>query len=300
MLKRTLVILCLLAALASIPVGMAVDDGQDDVEPVCPIPVVKYVTASPRACLTGPCCRCANVRCCARGAAENFARANGSLTVPVGTKVIFCLSDQIEGVWYPGSCGRLGTSLVLQWCRTCISADDCDCEQCTPVREQATVENGTGATAVASAVKLRTRAVVEAEPVPVEPKPCPWVTIGRDGARDARKGPSIGTARVGVPVRFWKPGFYYMRTIVHTYARPWCRTAAELTPDDAAAERCCPCGAADKDIVYIRVRVVDIPVADAEALEGVVAEPDAVHARPIPNDMDATEQWGEDGDVPLE
>lgn len=48
------------------------------------------------------------------GAVVNFPRKNGSLKVPLGVRVIFCLSRSFEGVWYENTYGLLATSVKLQ------------------------------------------------------------------------------------------------------------------------------------------------------------------------------------------
>ena len=91
-------------------------------------PTIKYIVATPRACLLpnhlteegeirpGP------------AAANNFPRAHGSIRVPLGTNVLFALSRRTEGVWYQHSLGLLGTSLRLEVANP--NADPCD--PCTP------------------------------------------------------------------------------------------------------------------------------------------------------------------------
>ena len=94
-------------------------NGQGDPNRMChrPIPVMKYTVASPRACLIGPPIWSTNAYYLPTGAAENVPRAHGYLRVRVGTRVVFCLSRDLEGVWYRRSYGCIGTSMVLQLCR---------------------------------------------------------------------------------------------------------------------------------------------------------------------------------------
>ncbi len=234
------------------------------------MPVMKYTMASPRACLIGPPIWSTNAYYMPSGDAENFPRAHGTLRVPLGTRVVFCLSREIEGVWYSRSYGLLGTSLVLQWCRNCIGPV-CDCIDCP------------------------------AEPDDTEL--CPCVTIGKDGARDVRKGPSIGRAKVGVPVRFRRPGFYHLRGIITTVAKPYYPRPLDawyehlLTPDDPNQVLPSIPVAVDRDIVYVRVRVVDILVDDVEPEEDPSQDPDIEHIRPIPKDIDPNEPIGLEADV---
>ncbi len=58
------------------------------------------------------------------GAAENFPRADGTLEIPVGTRVIFSLSQETEGVWQQGTYGTIETALTVQWFQAGI--DECD------------------------------------------------------------------------------------------------------------------------------------------------------------------------------
>jgi len=267
MFKRRMVSTCIVVLLALTPLWgaarIAAVEPAEPVEPapIVPVPVVKYVMASPRACLIGPMYRCTNAWCCARGAAENFPRANGAMRVPVGTRVVFCQSREMEGVWYDRSYGCLGTSLVLQWCPAC------KCDTCEPADDD---------TAAASA----------------------WVTIGSDGAKDVRRGPSIGRAKVGVPVRFRKAGIYYLRGIVKTFARPRCLRPVQLDVGENAAEleadEVLPAipAAVDKDVVYVRVHVVNWPTADAEPLDEAVDDPDVTYIKPMPKDADV-DQMGQ-------
>jgi len=247
--------------------------------PPPPIPVLKYSVASPRACLIGPPIWSTNAYYMPTGAAENFPRKNGSIRVRVGTRVVFCLSRDLENVWYKHSYGCMGNSLVLQLCRMCKcqtpNIDDsqytrCTCDQCKLV------------------------GAVCPEPRPDDPVivPCPWVTIGKDGSRDCRKGPSIGRAKVGVPVHFKRPGVYLLRAIVHTYARPgyplpldqWRdRLLGSNNPTVALPE--IP-GADDRDTVYIRVRVMDWCIDDIEPEDPPTDDPDLKHIRPMPKDID--------------
>lgn len=253
-----------------------------------PMPVMKYAMASPRACLIGPPVWSSNVYYLPTGAAENFPRANGTLRVPVGTRVVFCLSRDLEGVWYDGSYGCLGTSLVLQLCKACKCAEhkfaeckccECNCEECKRL------------------------GVVCSEPDDTVIQLCPWVTIGRDGAKDVRKGPSIGRAKVGVPVRFKRPGFYYLRGIVRTFARPcyprplepWLAQLIDENDPAAALPPIPP--AVDRDVVYVRVHVVELPISDVEPVEEVAVDPDVIYIKPMPKDVDPNEPAELTGDL---
>jgi hypothetical protein len=294
MLSRTMFTCCLASLLVLLLVGgfMLAEDVTVEPVPVNPIPIVKYVMASPRACLLGPGPCNVATRCLQRGAAENFRRANGAIRIPVGTRVIFCLSRELEGVWYPRSYGALGTSLVLQWCKACKTTD-CDCIPCEPDEEVTDVEI------------------------------CPWVTIGRDGAKDVRRGPSIGRARVGVPVRFRKAGIYYMRGIVCTFAGPFYPRPVETSQETQIESTTCsiPPSAFDKDIIYVRVHVVNLPIDQIEPDEEAMDDPDVVNIKPMPKEqgtnqvdielddsdevswieLDAIdEDWGQDYEIPMD
>jgi len=249
-------------------------------EPTIRVPVIKYAVASPRACLTGPPAWSERVYYLPSGAAENFARPNGVLRVRTGTRVIFALSRELEGVWYPHSYGCLGTSLVVQWCKDCKCGEDCKFCECLQCNCQECEQLG-----VAAADGTEKPEIVR----------CPWVTIGKDGAQDCRRGPSIGRARVGVPVRFRKPGIYYLRAIIHTYAKP--RYPQPLEPwririyGEDAPDRVLPPIpiAQDRDVVYIRVIVTDEPATDIEPEEAPAEEPDVLYTKPMPKIVDPNE-----------
>jgi len=247
--------------------------------PPPPGPVIKYSVASPRACLIGPPRWSTNLYYMPAGDAENFPRKSGSLRVRVGTRVVFCLSRDLENVWYSGSYGCMGNSLVLQYCRACkcTAADvadcpgnECSCEQCRSLG----------------------LAAAEPEPGAAPVTDCPWVTIGRDGSKDCRKGPSIGRAKVGVPVTFRRPGYYLLRAIVHTFARPGYPLPLEpwrqrlLGSNDPAIPLPQIPPAEDRDVVYIRVRVTDCIIGEVEPEEVPTDDPDCVHIRPIPKEID--------------
>ena len=240
------------------------------------VPTMRYVMASPRAALVGRPAWSANTYYLPSGAADNFAREAGSIRVRVGSRVNFCLSNQTEGVWYSNSYGTLGTSLTLQWCAACNCEDTewkdcinalCDCDACI--------------CAASGDCELDETVTAEAEDI------CPWVTIGRDGAKATRKGPSIGHASVGVPVRFRKAGIYYLRGIVSTVARPWYPLPIDqwtyLLPENSAADSlpAIPI-ASDKDVVYVRVHVIDLNTADVEPVEEVSTDPDVEYIEAMP------------------
>jgi hypothetical protein len=220
-----------------------------------------------------------------RGEAENFARKAGSLKIPVGMRVVFCLSKNLEGVWYPHSFGRLGTSVVVQ---------------------------------------LRRPNLVNVDPNQVDPNEL-WVTLGKDGAGDVRRGPSIGRAKVGVPVRFRKPGDYLLRAIVTTYAQPLrLKPNTPASDEDTSIDVIALPGAGDRDVVYVKVRVVDLPIKQIQPDEQPSLDPDAENVLPIPKEiyggdtvtLDAdlngdervdladlaifNQQWGQEQELPVE
>jgi len=264
-----------------------------------PIPVFKYTVASPRACLIGPPIWSTAAYYMPSGDAENFARRNGTIRVLAGTTVVFCLSRDLEGVWYTGSYGCLGTSLVVQYCKLCKCIDPAlvDCPETAPDPNRCEF-------ARCACEQCRQLGAVGC-PRPDDPviRPCPWVTIGRDGAKDCRRGPSIGRAKIGVPVRFRRPGVYLLRAIVHTFARPgyprpiddWRLRLTGSTDPTVALPEIQP--AEDRDVIYVRVRVVDCIDDAAEPIEPVPAEPDYEHIRPIPKDVDPNGPVASDGDL---
>jgi hypothetical protein len=141
--------------------------------------VISYDVASPRAFLMGVPVEGSDEMGMI-GAAENFARADGTLEIPVGTRVIFSLSQGTEGVWQQGAYGTIESTLTVEWFPT-SSTGTCD--------------------ACASADASNS---------------CPWTTAGMEGARDTRTGPSLGYTKVGVPIEFTQAGTYCVRGIVST------------------------------------------------------------------------------------
>jgi hypothetical protein len=273
-----------------------------------PVPMVKYVIASPRACLIGPPVWSTNAYYLPSGAAENFPRQNGAIRVRVGTRVVFGLSRELEGVWYARSYGALGTSLELQWCRGCICKPDnwrqcvcaecacrtCKCLKCTCA--QCACPEGNCADCNCKDCKCL-------EPAETDSVVCKWVTIGRDGAKDVRKGPSIGRAKVGVPVRFNRPGVYYLRGIVRTFARPYYPRPLEywqeLLIDPSSTDKTLPVipAAADRDVVYVRVLAVDLATDSVEPEEGLVEDPDVENIKPMPKEVDSNDIEPLSGDL---
>jgi len=251
-------------------------------------PVVKYAVASPRACLIGLPLWTTNAFYLPTGDADNFPRGNGAIRVPVGTRIVVCLSRDMEGVWYTGSYGCLGSTMVLQYCRLC-KCEEPDSEDCTDVAP----DPGQCPYARCACEQCRQLGAACC-PLPDDPVivPCPWVTIGKDGATDCRKGPSIGRAKIGVPVHFNRPGVYLLRAIVHTFARPGYPLPLErwrqrlLGTDDPTAVLPKVPQAQDKDVIYIRVRVVDRLTDEVEPKGPHSHDPDYKHIRAMKKLMD--------------
>jgi hypothetical protein len=89
-----------------------------------------------------------------------------------------------------------------------------------------------------------------------------------------------------------------LRGIVKTFARPRCLRPVQLDVGENAAEleadEVLPAipAAVDKDVVYVRVHVVNWPTADAEPLDEAVDDPDVTYIKPMPKDADV-DQMGQ-------
>jgi hypothetical protein len=204
--------------------------------------VISYDMASPRAFLMGVPIEGSDDMGMI-GAAENFARADGTLEIPVGTRVIFSLSQGTEGVWQQGAYGTIETTLTVEWFPT-SSTGTCD--------------------ACASADASTS---------------CPWTTVGMEGARDTRTGPSLGYTKVGVPVEFTEAGTYCVRGIVSTSVMS--SYLRSDTQSDALL-------AADTDIVLVKVRVL----SSGKPQGALTSEPEAVYMVPMPNTSDTRDDAG--------
>ncbi|GAI95709.1 unnamed protein product, partial [marine sediment metagenome] len=252
------------------------------------MPVVKYAVASPRACLIGPPLWSTDAYYLPTGDADNFPRGNGRIRVPVGTRIVICLSRDMEGVWYTGSYGSLGSTMVLQYCKLCKceEPDSEDCPDVAPDPNQCRY---------ARCVCEQCRQLgAPCCPLPDDPvfDPCPWLTIGTDGAEDSRTGPSIGRAKIGVPVHFNTPGVYLLRATVTTFAKPGYTLPLEdwrdrlLDPDDPDAVLPEIPPAQDTDIIYIGVRVVGRMADEVEPKGPHSHDPDYKHIRAMKKLMD--------------
>lgn len=240
-----------------------------------PAPVINYVVASPRACLMGvPLEEPVDEYPPMMGVAENFPRTGGTIEVPVGTRVIFSLSPDTEGLWFEGASGTIEVLLTLQWFRASnpLECVECLAEGLDDGRLPATIQGQAGS--------------------PEEVAPCSWITLGTDGSRDIRTGPSIGYTKVGIPVVFEEPGTYCVRGIVTTSVKTWYPRPQEPSQDRSTKEEQTPIElppsllALDMDIVRATVRVVDRVIPGTEPLEEVAEDPDVTYTRPMPNVAD--------------
>ena len=230
---------------------------------VLPPPTIKYVLASPRAALIGP-VRAAAARHGRQSAgAENFPRENGEIKIPTGARVVFCLSRNLEGVWYRRSFGRLGASIVLQKRRPC--------------REHPQLEPDIQDIDIADA-----NDITDANGV----RHNHWVTIGRDGAGDVRRGPSIGKAKIGVPVLFDRPGVYLLRAKIRTTAQPLYPRPSEEPNALESTKPKRPPAAVAKDVVYVKVKVVNLPIIQIAPDQEPTPAPDAAYILPMPKEID--------------
>jgi hypothetical protein len=221
-------------------------------------PTVSYVMASPRACLTDLPNWAIGLSWLPGGAAENFPRADGTLRVVTGTKVVFGLGERSDGVWYSGTYGTIAMSLEIQ--RQEGDADDAN-------------DHAKKTTAAHSPVKTS------------------WVTLGKDGVKDTHKGPGIGHGDVSVAVRFPKAGTYTLRGIISTEAQPlytepldkW-RERLGIRKDGKLPE--IP-AEVDRDVVNVKVVVVDTLTKDETKEEMSSADPEAEAEQGLAEDKDA-------------
>ena len=231
------------------------------------VPTIDCVMASPRACLLGTSKDGAIDYSLMVGGAENFARTARvrTIEIPTGTRVLFLLDRQMEGVWMEGSHGLVETLLTVQWVRAAVG--------------------------VASVAIARDRGDSG------NAGPCLWKTAGSDGAWAIRQGPSIGTARVGVPVRFTRAGLYCLRGIVTTSVKSWRPSVVKAAKDRSTAKTpdttMLPANllAIDVDIVHVLVSVVDRPSTgrdgtDDNAQDDPPGDPNDTYTEQMPNVTD--------------
>lgn len=234
------------------------------------ISVVTYAVASPRAFLMGVPVEGSNDLAMI-GAAENFPRANGTLEIPAGARVIFSLSQDTEGVWQGGTYGTIETTMTVQTFQA-VAEDECDvCAQSGLSTDQD--QTGKGDTSSAS---------------------CPWTTIATEGARDTRNGPSLGYTKVGVPIEFDQAGTFCVRAIVSTSVKSsYLRTADSQNTTsklEAAAESSDTLLATDTDVVLVKVRVL----ASGKPQGALTADPQVIYTAPMPNMSDTKVDPAED------
>jgi len=256
------VALVLLIAGTAVWAGTGVEK-QDPIAPAAePVfSVVNYVVASPRAFLMGfPVEGSDEVGMI--GAAENFARADGTLEIPVNTRVIFSLSQGTEGVWQQDTYGTIETTLTVQSFEA-MTTGECDVCASEGLREDGENQTGKG-----------------------DVVPCPWITIATDGARDTRSGPSMGYTKVGVPIEFTQTGIYCVRGIVSTSVKSSYLRSSEpqnpTTKQEAGAESSDALLANDTDVVLVKVRVL----ASGKPQGALTADPEVTYTAPMPNTSD--------------
>ncbi len=114
------VILC---GLMSISAAAQTQDGETS-----RMRIVDVVVASPRTAMVPvpfpDTADIQNTPCDAVGAAWNFARKSMAVRMKLGGVLRTRLSDNMEGIWYPRACGKLGTLLVLEMKDTSSGGDD--------------------------------------------------------------------------------------------------------------------------------------------------------------------------------
>ncbi len=222
--------------------------------------VLNYIVASPRAFLMGFPVEGSDEPAMI-GAAENFPRTDGTLEIPVNTRVIFSLSQDTEGVWQQGTYGTIETTLTVQSFEA-VTAGECDVCAAEGLREGET-QTGKGGVV-----------------------PCPWITIATDGARDTRSGPSMGYTKVGVPIEFTHAGIYCVRGIVSTSVKSSYLRSNEpqnpTTKQEAGAESADTLLSTDTDVVLVKVRVL----ASGKPQGALTADPDGIYTAPMPNTSD--------------
>lgn len=241
-----------------------------------PVPVVNYVVASPRAFLMSAPVE-GTEELSVSGAAENFARPDGTLEVPVGTRVYFSLSRDTEGVWGADAYGTIGTTLIVQWFEAVTPTD---CQECAArgLVDEPVVPGG-AKTGAGGAQDV---------------SPCPWITIATDGARDTRTGPALGYTKVSVPIEFTQPGTYCVRGVVNTTVRTSSPSSTDPSGKEAGAASTLL--AEDKDAVFVEVRVVDRLAPGTDSPAATTDDPDVIYNWPMPNTADtkATDPDGND------
>ena len=235
------------------------------------VSVMTYAMASPRAFLMGVPVE-GSTDLAMIGAAENFPRADGTLEIPVNTRVIFTLSQDTEGVWQKGTYGTIETTMTVQSFQALASGE---CDVCASENLPSGQSNQPGKDDVSNAT-------------------CPWMTVATEGARDTRNGPSLGYTKVGVPIEFTTPGTYCVRAIVSTsvkssYLRP-AEPQNPTTKQEAAAEPSDALLATDTDVVLVKVRVL----AAGKPQGALTADPEVIYTAPMPNMSETKVDPGQD------
>lgn len=88
-----------------------------------------------------------------------------------------------------------------------------------------------------------------------------WKLVGTDRAADIRSGPSIGVARIAVPVRFKRAGEFRLRAIVRTSAQPlWPGYDPNNDTTEEDPNYPIPEPSVATDIIPIVVKVVDVSI----------------------------------------
>jgi hypothetical protein len=210
-----------------------------------PAPTIEYTIASPRACIIDI-TRPNSNRHWQRAAAENFPREDGEIKISAGTRVVFCLSRNLEAIWYEHTFGQIRSSIILQEHKP------------LPPLESRIAPNDVN-----------------------DPNQKSWDTIGTDAANDIRRGPSIGRAKIGVPVLFRRPGVYSLRAIIKTSAKPIMPGANENK-----AKRPLARGILAEDIVHVIVKVVELPPSEIVPDEEPLLDPDVEFIIPMPKQID--------------
>jgi hypothetical protein len=232
--------------------------------------VMTYVVASPRAFLMGVPIEGSDDLAMI-GAAENFTRADGTLEIPVNTRVIFSLSQGTEGVWQQGTYGTIETAMTVQWFQA-VAQDECDACASAGLRDESD-QTGKGDDAAS----------------------CPWTTVGTDGARDTRNGPSLGYTKVGVSVEFTQAGTYCVRAIVGTSVKSSYLRSTEpqnpTTKQEASAHSSDELLASDTDVVLVKVRVL---AGAAKPQGALTSDPEVIYTAPMPNTSDTKGNADED------
>ena len=234
--------------------------------------VTTYAMASPRAFLMGvPVERSDELATI--GMAENFPRTDGILEIPTGTRVIFSLSQDTEGVWQQGTYGTIETVLTVQWFQTAATTE-CDACASENLPDQDGVQTGKGDSGAG---------------------PCPWITIATSGARDTRNGPSLGYTKIGIPIDFTLPGTYCVRGIVSTSVKSSYLLSTEpenpTSKEEAATAVSDALLASDTDVVLVKVRVLD---SSAKPQGALTADPQVIYTAPMPDMSDTKVSPDED------